>query len=101
MFRDGCITVGGRPLREVDLRWWRTQIGLVQQEPFLFNNSIYTNVEFGLVGTEWENADKAVKKELVEQACQEAFADEFINRLPEVTHDLVLSIIEADADQVA
>jgi hypothetical protein len=26
-----------------------------------------------------------VKKDLVKQACKEAFADEFINRLPEVS----------------
>ncbi|KAK0628761.1 P-loop containing nucleoside triphosphate hydrolase protein [Bombardia bombarda] len=82
-WRNGSITVGGRPLREIDLRWWRTQIGLVQQEPFLFNNSIYRNVEFGLIGTEWENADLETKKDLVKQACKEAFADEFISRLPE------------------
>ena len=57
----------------------------MQQEPFLFNSSIYRNVEFGLIGTKWENADLETKKELVKQACKEAFADEFISRLPEVT----------------
>ncbi|KAL2198138.1 P-loop containing nucleoside triphosphate hydrolase protein [Corynascus similis CBS 632.67] len=82
-WRNGFITVGGRPLREIDLKWWRTQIGLVQQEPCLFNNTIYANVEFGLVGTEWESADAATKKRLVEQACEEAFAVEFIDRLPD------------------
>lgn len=41
-------------------------------------------MEYGLIGTEWENAPKERKKELVEQACEEAFADEFITRLPEV-----------------
>lgn len=83
-WRNGFITVGGRPLREIDLKWWRRQIGLVQQEPFLFNDTIYKNVEFGLIGTEWEDAELEVKKDLVKQACKEAFADEFISRLPEV-----------------
>ncbi|KAK3401641.1 P-loop containing nucleoside triphosphate hydrolase protein [Sordaria brevicollis] len=83
LWRSGLVAVGGRPLREIDLKWWRTQIGLVQQEPFLFNTSIYQNIEFGLIGTEWENADLETKKELVKQACREAFADEFISRLPE------------------
>ena len=76
--------MGGRPLRDIDLKWWRSQIGLVQQEPFLFNNTIYRNVEFGLIGTEWEDAATETKKDLVKQACNEAFADEFIDRLPEV-----------------
>ncbi|KAK4162825.1 hypothetical protein QBC43DRAFT_345662 [Cladorrhinum sp. PSN259] len=82
-WRNGSMTVGGRPLREIDLKWWRSQIGLVQQEPHLFNNTIYANVEFGLIGTEWEDADLETKKGLVKQACREAFADEFIDRLPE------------------
>ncbi|KAG7286419.1 hypothetical protein NEMBOFW57_008729 [Staphylotrichum longicolle] len=82
-WRNGSITVGGRPLREIDLKWWRTQIGLVQQEPCLFNNTIYANVEFGLIGTEWQDADLETKKQLVKQACIEAFADEFISRLPD------------------
>lgn len=56
----------------------------MQQEPFLFNDSIYRNVEHGLVGTEWEDTPPETKKELVKMACAEAFADEFINRLPEV-----------------
>ena len=83
--RNGSITTGDRSLKDIDLKWWRSQIGLVQQEPFLFNDSIYRNVEHGLVGTQWENAPLETKKDLVKQACAEAFADEFIDRLPEVS----------------
>jgi ATP-binding cassette subfamily B (MDR/TAP) protein 1 len=36
------------------------------------------------VGTEWEHGTQRQKRKLVEQACKEAFADEFISRLPEV-----------------
>ncbi len=68
----------------MDVKWWRSQIGLVQQEPFLFNETIYRNVEHGLIGTEWEHAPDAEKSRLVKEACREAFADEFISRLPEV-----------------
>ncbi|KAI5865391.1 P-loop containing nucleoside triphosphate hydrolase protein [Durotheca rogersii] len=81
-FRNGSLTIGGCKLTDIDLKWWRSQIGLVQQEPFLFNTTIFQNVANGLVGTEWENADMSKKRELVEQACKEAFADEFISRLP-------------------
>jgi len=68
----------------MDLRWWRSQIGLVQQEPFLFNDTIQKNIEYGLVGTIWEDAPQEKKTTLVKKACREAFADEFISRLPEV-----------------
>lgn len=70
-------------MTDIDLKWWRSQIGLVQQEPFLFNSTIFQNVANGLIGTEWENVDISKKRELVEHACKEAFADEFISRLPE------------------
>ncbi|KAJ5369082.1 uncharacterized protein N7496_008842 [Penicillium cataractarum] len=78
----GKISLGERNIEELDLKWWRSQIGLVQQEPFLFNDTIFKNVSFGLVGTKWENEPDSVKAELVENACKEAFADEFIERLP-------------------
>lgn len=83
--RNGLITVAGQPLRQIDLKWWRSQIGLVQQEPCLFNDTIFSNVEFGLVGTEWENSDLETKTRLVKQACIEAYADEFVSRLPDVS----------------
>ncbi|RSL63263.1 hypothetical protein CEP54_005308 [Fusarium duplospermum] len=79
----GRVTVSGHNLEELNLKWWRAQIGLVQQEPFLFNDTIFKNVANGLVGTEFEDASEEKKRELVKEACQEAYADEFINRLPD------------------
>ena len=76
--------MGDQNLHETELKSWRSQIGLVQQEPFLFNDTISRNVEYGLVGTEWEHGTKKQKRKLVEKACKEAFANEFIARLPEV-----------------
>ena len=79
----GTISTSGHRLEEIDIKWWRSQIGLVQQEPFLFNASIFKNVASGLIGTQWENAPEAEKRELVKTACVESFADEFIDRLPD------------------
>ncbi|CAL5866562.1 uncharacterized protein PFLUO_LOCUS771 [Penicillium psychrofluorescens] len=86
---QGMIFVGERNIEELDLKWWRSQIGLVQQEPFLFNDTIFKNVSFGLVGTKWENEPDSVKTELVGNACKEAFADEFIERLPKGYNTIV------------
>ncbi|KAJ5261435.1 hypothetical protein N7478_012030 [Penicillium angulare] len=80
--QEGKICLGERNIEELDLKWWRSQIGLVQQEPFLFNDTIFKNISYGLVGTQWENEPDSVKARLVENACKEAFADEFIDRLP-------------------
>lgn len=80
----GSITTCGRSLDDIELRWWRSQIGLVQQEPFLFNDTIFVNVSNGLIGSQWENESEEKKRELVRGACEEAFADEFIDKLPQV-----------------
>lgn len=79
----GKIATSGHKLDDIDVKWWRSQIGLVQQEPFLFSDTVYANVMHGLVGTQWENEPLEVKQQLVRDACKEAFADEFIDRLPE------------------
>jgi ABC-type multidrug transport system fused ATPase/permease subunit len=81
---SGSINIGAHDIQSLDLNWWRSQIGLVQQEPFAFNDTIYKNVAYGLVGSKWENDDDETKRALVEEACKEAFADEFISRLPSV-----------------
>ncbi|KAJ5753564.1 uncharacterized protein N7511_007717 [Penicillium nucicola] len=79
---EGEILVDDHHINDLDVKWWRSQIGLVQQEPCLFNDSIYNNVAFGLIRSKWENESESVKMELVSAACKEAFADEFIERLP-------------------
>jgi len=94
----GAILVDGRDLNEIDVKWWRTQIGLVQQEPFLFNDTIYGNVSLGLIGSQWENEAEDVKRDLVKGACKEAFADEFIERLPKVNSCLCWISIYSKAD---
>ncbi|APA06665.1 hypothetical protein sscle_02g014350 [Sclerotinia sclerotiorum 1980 UF-70] len=79
---SGIISCGNHELRSLDLKWWRTQIGLVQQEPFIFNDTIAKNVEYGLIGSQWEHENADMKRKLVIEACKEAFADEYITKLP-------------------
>lgn len=81
---SGAIRIGPHDIQDLDLKWWRTQIGLVQQEPFSFHDTIFKNVSYGLVGSSWETESEETKRELVKEACKESFADEFIDKLPEV-----------------
>lgn len=85
---QGAVTTCGHSLDDVDIKWWRSQIGLVQQEPFLFNDTIYENVARGLIGSLWEQASDDQKRQLVQEACKEAFADEFIEKLPLVCRQI-------------
>ena len=86
---SGRISVGEHNIEDLERKWWRTQIGLVQQEPFLFNETIYENIGRGLVGSLREEEPPEMRRLLVEEACKEAFADEFIRRLPDGYDTLV------------
>jgi ATP-binding cassette subfamily B (MDR/TAP) protein 1 len=79
---EGKIFVGDVDLSTVDAIWWRQQIGLVQQEPVLFNDTIFTNVAYGLYGTQYDELPDNEKLVMVEDACRQASADEFITKLP-------------------
>lgn len=82
----GRIYVDGNvDISTLNREWWRTQIGLVQQEPVLFNDTIYQNVCYGLLGSRWEHAPEDEKRRMVKEACIEAGAGEFIDTLAEVT----------------
>jgi ABC-type multidrug transport system fused ATPase/permease subunit len=81
----GNICIGDIDLEEVETKSWRCKVGLVAQTPFLFNDTIRNNVLFGLQGSQWEHADQPTKEMLLKEACKEAYADEFISQLPQVS----------------
>ncbi|KAG0229847.1 ATP-binding cassette permease mdl1 [Actinomortierella wolfii] len=46
---SGRILINGdTDLRDVDVRWWRNQVGLVSQEPVLFGGTIFENITYGV-----------------------------------------------------
>jgi ATP-binding cassette subfamily B (MDR/TAP) protein 1 len=72
----GHVMAGGVPLTELNLKWWRSQIGYVAQEPSLFPGSIRDNIAAGKV-------DGITSNEEVIQAAMAASAHEFITDLPD------------------
>lgn len=71
---EGEILMDGIDIREIDLEFYRSQIGYVQQEPMMFRDSVYNNIAYGC-----EN----VHVEQVIHAADVANAHEFIARLPD------------------
>lgn len=47
-YTAGSLTLDGIELREYPRIWLRRQIGIVQQEPFLFSRSIRENITYGV-----------------------------------------------------
>lgn len=79
----GRVCLDGRDVSMLNLRWLRQQIALVGQEPTLFAVSIYENIRYGLIGTEYEDASEETQSDLVMDAARQANAHDFISELPE------------------
>ncbi|MBR4017558.1 MAG: ATP-binding cassette domain-containing protein [Oscillospiraceae bacterium] len=77
---DGEIFVDDINIRDIDLTFYRSQIGYVQQEPMMFHDSIYQNIAYGSYDATPED---------VIHAADVANAHGFISRLPD-GYDTVL-----------
>ena len=71
----GDVLIDGVNLKEFQLRWIRSKIGLVSQEPVLFAASIKENIAYG--------KDNATDQE-IRAAAELANAAKFIDKMPQV-----------------
>jgi ATP-binding cassette subfamily B protein len=58
---DGVITVDGLDIKNIKLRSLREKIGIVQQDVFLFADSIKENIRYGRIGASDEEVVAAAK----------------------------------------
>lgn len=77
---DGDIFVDGVNIKDIDMNYYRSQIGFVQQEPLMFHDTIFNNIAYG-------NDNCPIEKVL--NAADVANAHEFIVRQPD-GYDAVL-----------
>uniref|UniRef100_A0A7S2S7J6 Uncharacterized protein n=1 Tax=Mucochytrium quahogii TaxID=96639 RepID=A0A7S2S7J6_9STRA len=74
----GTVNYHGIDVKKANPKWLREQFGLVEQEPQLFQTTIFENIALGV-------ADKSipVTQEMVESAAKAANAHDFIMSFPE------------------
>ena len=77
---DGSIELDGTDIRQLKIADYRSQIGLVLQEPFLFFGTIADNIAYGKPG--------ATREDIV-AAARAAHAHDFIMRMPQAYDSLV------------
>ena len=80
-YTAGHITLDGKELKEYPRAYLRQQIGIVEQEPFLFSRSIRENITYGV--------GRPVSQEEVEQAARAAALHEVILSFPDGYNTLV------------
>ena len=71
---SGSILMDGYPIKDLKLSYLREQIGLVAQDPFLFNGTVAENILYGNI---------EANREQVISAAVSAHANPFIRNLPE------------------
>ncbi|NWJ02935.1 MDR1 protein, partial [Crypturellus undulatus] len=77
---EGEVTLDGRDIRTLNVKWLRENIGIVSQEPVLFATTIAENIRYGR---------EDVSDAEIEQAAKEANAFDFISRLPDKFNTMV------------
>ena len=71
---EGRVAVNGQNVRDVTLASLRSQIALVTQEPFLFDDTVAANIAYARPGA---------TQDQIEAAARDAAAHDFIQALPE------------------
>ncbi len=77
---EGAITIDGYNIQDVTLKSLRSQIGVVQQDIYMFSGTVYENIEYGRPGATLEE---------IEEAARLAGAHDFIMQLPQGYHTYV------------
>lgn len=77
---SGEVCFDGVDVRQLDLAFLRTQIGLVSQETYLFNGTILENLKY---------ANPEATEEMIVEACKKANIHDFISRQPEGYNTMV------------
>ncbi|KAI9311518.1 P-loop containing nucleoside triphosphate hydrolase protein [Dichotomocladium elegans] len=77
----GEVLIDGNNVKDLNVKWLRSKIGVVSQEPVLFNMTIRQNL---LMGIDYE----ASREEIIE-ACKKANCHTFISQLPDAYDTLV------------
>lgn len=58
---SGLITIDGQPIQKLRLEPYRRQIGMVMQDPFLFDASILDNISYGAPDASFEDVVRAAR----------------------------------------
>ena len=71
---EGSVTIDGIEIRDIELNSLRMLMGIVSQETILFNDTIGSNIKYGL---------QSVSNERLKEAAKNANALDFINEQPQ------------------
>jgi ATP-binding cassette, subfamily B (MDR/TAP), member 1 len=80
---EGEIKIGGMDVKEVDVGWLREHVGVVSQQPNLFDASIAENIRYGSSSSTSSNRNAIISETAIRQAAKAANVHSFIMDLPQ------------------
>lgn len=86
---EGHVLLDNVDVRDLNIKWLRSQIGFVAQEPVLFSSTIAENIGHGLLYTKHEHASPEERMALIVAAAEKANAKTFIEQLPDSYQTIV------------
>lgn len=72
-FQGGQVLIDNQDIRQLNLKEYRKQLGIVQQDPFLFSGTVEENIRYG---------NQNATKEELDIAIQAVHANEFLQYMP-------------------
>ncbi|XP_016367985.1 bile salt export pump-like, partial [Sinocyclocheilus rhinocerous] len=85
---EGQVLIDGRPSASISVPFLRSQIGIVSQEPVLFDCSIAENIQYG-------NNSRTVSMEEIIEAAKKAYLHDFVMTLPDTKKVVQAALDEA------
>ncbi|KAI5917439.1 hypothetical protein F4810DRAFT_696311 [Camillea tinctor] len=73
---DGAVLIDGQDVRDVTQTSLRDIVGIVPQNPFIFDTTIFKNVEYGRLGASMEDIEDACRKAAIHDQI-ESFTDKY------------------------
>ncbi|MFU0782511.1 MAG: ABC-type multidrug transport system, ATPase and permease component [Thermoanaerobacterium thermosaccharolyticum] len=93
---DGAVYIDGYDVRDINLHDLRSQMAVVQQDTFLFSESIEENVRFGK-----ENATFEEVKEALRLACADDFVEEFDDKYDTIVGERGIGLSGGQKQRIA
>ncbi len=90
--RTGKILLDGHDIKVLNIKWLRSLMGVVQQEPVLFNLSVRDNIAYG-------DNSREIPQDEIEMAARKANIHDLIISLPQVCGYLFF-FIDSNVDTV-
>ncbi|EOD14122.1 putative ABC transporter [Emiliania huxleyi CCMP1516] len=98
--QGGAITLDGVDIRTLNLRWLRSQLGLVGQEPVLFEGTVAENIGYGKEGASQDEIEEAARAANAHGFVMDSLPDGYATQPAVLLLDEATSALDNESERV-